>query len=89
MITKNEIVERVAANNNYNKSVVKKVVNDFFTIMRQDLLDGNVVRISGIGTFELKAVAAAPKIGFTVSTAITVALNNKVKGSANFESDEA
>ncbi len=60
-VTKGELIERLAIATELSKSKVGQVLNGFFSVVREDVMNNNKeVKIRGFGTFKSKVVK--PKI---------------------------
>lgn len=53
-LTKADIAERLFEELGLNKREAKELVEQFFEEIRQALVDGNPVKLSGFGNFELR-----------------------------------
>ncbi len=69
-MTKNELIEKVAKKASLTKSAADDAVNSTFGIIRDSLVRGEKVVISGFGTFMVRARAARrgrnPQTGLTI-----------------------
>ncbi|MGA1847220.1 integration host factor subunit alpha [Deferribacter abyssi] len=66
-MTKADIVEKIYEKLGITKKDIAKVVDMVFTTMREEILSGNSVKVSGFGNFEVKVrgrrVGRNPKTG--------------------------
>ena len=69
-MTKNELIEKVAKKGNLTKSASADAVNSAFNIIRDSLVRGEKVVITGFGTFMVRSRAERrgrnPQIGETI-----------------------
>jgi integration host factor subunit alpha len=56
-MTKADIVERVQGKTGLNKKESFEVVEELFALIKDTLEDGEMIKISGFGNFEVKAKA--------------------------------
>ena len=57
-MTKADLVERVYENVGFSKKEAAEVVDDVFEIVKSHLSDGEKIKISGFGNFEVREKAA-------------------------------
>lgn len=69
-MTKNELIEKVAKKANLTKSAASDSVNQTFNLIRDSLVRGEKVIITGFGTFLIRSRAARrgrnPQTGDTI-----------------------
>lgn len=69
-MTKNELVEKVAKKANLTKSAASDAVNQTFNLIKDSLVRGEKVIITGFGTFLIRSRAARrgrnPQTGETI-----------------------
>ncbi len=69
-MTKNELIEKVAKKANLTKSASSDAVNQTFNLIRDSLVRGEKVIITGFGTFLIRSRAARrgrnPQTGETI-----------------------
>ncbi len=57
-MTKTQLIEKIAKENEIPKKQVEQVVNAFLSSMEDSLIAGESIQISGFGTFSVKEKAA-------------------------------
>lgn len=69
-MTKNELIEKVAKKANLTKSAASDAVNQTFALIRDSLVRGEKIVITGFGTFLVRSRAARrgrnPQTGQTI-----------------------
>ena len=80
-LTKAEIIEKIAAASGDNPSEILRIINGFFGVLSDALLEGRTAELRGFGTFEIRerkgrANARNPKTGetFPIDSRLTVCL---------------
>ncbi len=53
-MTKAEIVNEIAIRTGLERTVIAETVDNFFTVVKKSMVEGNNVYLRGFGTFELK-----------------------------------
>lgn len=53
MKTKQDLINQIHANGDISKKTVERVVQDFVEALRNEIVDGNEVRIHELGTFKI------------------------------------
>ena len=59
-LTKAQLAEEMFDNIGLNKREAKDMVDAFFTLIAQELANGNDVKISGFGNFQLRSKSSRP-----------------------------
>ncbi len=59
-LTKAQLAEELFDNIGLNKREAKDMVDAFFTLIAQELANGNDVKISGFGNFQLRSKSSRP-----------------------------
>ena len=86
-LTKADIAERLFEELGLNKREAKELVEQFFEEIRQALVDGNPVKLSGFGNFELRDKRQRPgrnpktgeEIPITARRVVTFHASQKLK----------
>lgn len=69
-VTKTELIEQLVENHNYTKKAATEIVEDFTSVIVENLRNGNSVSLRGFGNFEILERKARscpnPKTGETV-----------------------
>lgn len=55
MKTKQDLINQIHANGDISKKTVERIVQDFVMELRNEIADGNEVRIHELGTFKIAA----------------------------------
>jgi integration host factor subunit beta len=71
-LTKAEIVDNIAESSDVSKKEIQRIIDSFFSQVKEALLEDRVVEFRGFGTFEIRTRkgrerARNPKTGETVS----------------------
>lgn len=74
-MTKNELIARVAKKSNLTKAAAADCVNSTFNLIRDTLVKGEKVVITGFGTFLIRSRAA--RRGRNPQTGETIQIPNK------------
>lgn len=74
-MTKNELIEKVAKKANFTKRASADAVNTTFNLIRDGLIRGEKVVITGFGTFLIRSRAA--RRGRNPQTGETIQIPNK------------
>lgn len=74
-MTKNELIEKVAKKSSLTKSAAADSVNSTFNLIRDALLRGEKVIITGFGTFLIRSRAA--RRGRNPQTGVTIQIPSK------------
>lgn len=53
MKTKQDLIKQIHANSDISKAVIERVVQDFVEALHDEIVSGNEVRISELGTFKI------------------------------------
>lgn len=77
-MTKNEMIEAVAAQAQLSKKASKEAVEAVFAAISAELAKGNKVSVSGFGTFEVKERAARTGINPATKEKIEIAASKAV-----------
>lgn len=88
-LTKADMAERLFEELGLNKREAKELVEQFFEEIRQALVDGNPVKLSGFGNFELRDKRQRPgrnpktgeEIPITARRVVTFHASQKLKAS--------
>lgn len=86
-VTKKELIEYVAANNDLTKAKAKEVVDGLFNRITSELNSGNEVAINGFGKFFTKDRAERTSHGFGKETVIPAATVVKFKPSKTLKDE--
>ena len=70
-----DLIELVAQNSDYTKEAVKKVINDFLEVSRENIIGGNKVVFKGIGSFSTSV--RAPRTGRNPQTGESIQITAK------------
>lgn len=71
-MNKNELIEKLAARTSFRKSHLKSLVNAVFDEIEASVASGEVVRISGFGTFEPRQRNERKAVNLKTGEKITV-----------------
>ena len=55
MKTKQDLINQIHANSDISKKTIERIVQDFILELRNEIADGNEVRIHELGTFKIAA----------------------------------
>ena len=55
MKTKQDLINQIHANSDISKNTIERIVQDFIMELRNEIADGNEVRIRELGTFKIAA----------------------------------
>ena len=94
-LTKADMVERLFDELGLNKREAKELVEQFFEEIRQSLVDGSPVKLSGFGNFELRDKRQRPgrnpktgeEIPITARRVVTFHASQKLKAAVEQLSD--
>ena len=77
-ITFNEIVDLIAESTSTSKRVCELFLRELFSTVSQTLIDGEEVKIKGVGTFKMASVKSRKSVNVTTGEAMVIKGHSKI-----------
>ena len=77
-VTFNEIVESIAESTSTSKRVCELFVRELFSTISQALIDGDSVKVKGIGTFKITKVKSRKSVSVSTGETINIGEHSKL-----------